>query len=185
MRENEAIRSVECPVCRCRVEGSDERELSRCVHVHFCEEHGMVSSSERESKVIAGGQTGYGTDIEREGTRPEPREAPSASELAMQEGSRRTGPAKRSRGGRESMESRKQAREGMEGREMSSRGTASSSSEEYSLAEAYGVQCPGCQERVTGRTEGETSERLREHMTTEHRDEPYMTRLLERLKGSR
>lgn len=181
MRESETRRSVECPVCSCRVEGRDERDLSECVHVHFCEEHGMARSSEREGKVIAGGHTGYGSEIERGGTRAEPRrEAPSTSELQMQEGARKT----ETSGSPRSTEGR--AREGMEAREtMSSGGTGTTASREYSLSEAYGVQCPGCEERITGRSEGETSERLREHMSTEHKDEPYMTRLLERLKGER
>ena len=175
MRENETIMVVECPVCSCRVEGRGESELSECVYVHFCEEHGMSSS---EGKVIAGGQTGYGSEIERGGTRYESEpssgsrsEAPSTTELMSQEGVRRS---EGTIGGRE-------------GRKVSSReyGPSSTSLEEYSLAEAYGVQCPGCQERISGSSENETSERLREHMTTEHGNEPYMTRLLERLKEER
>lgn len=47
----------------------------------------------------------------------------------------------------------------------------------------FGVECPGCKERVSGRTEGETSERFKEHMAAEHGDEPYMTRLMERLRS--
>ena len=181
MRENETRVSVECPVCSCKVEGRDEQDLSECVHVHFCEEHGMERSPGRESKIIAGGHTGYGSEIERGGTRAEPRrEAPSTSELQMQEGARKT----EAPGSPRSTEGR--APEGMEMRKTtSSGGTGTTTSGEYSLSEAYGVQCPGCEERVTGRSESETSERLREHMSTEHKNEPYMTRLLERLKGER
>ncbi len=46
-----------------------------------------------------------------------------------------------------------------------------------------GVDCPGCRERVTGRSEGEVSTNLREHMETSHSREPYMTRLMEKMKG--
>jgi predicted small metal-binding protein len=170
------------------VEGRSEEELSSCVHVHFCEEHGMKgppSSSERESgsesTVIAGGRTGYGSDIER-GTRMEPRSEES-------EGNKRWSAAGRpneepsTRGSEFVAESRtRQTGERIgerEERKMSSEGSSISS------PEAYGVSCPGCRERVTGRSEGETSERLKEHMATEHKNEPYMTRLMERISKNR
>ena len=52
-------------------------------------------------------------------------------------------------------------------------------------SEDYGVDCPGCRERIAGATEAETSERLRTHMEAEHKNESYMTRLKERLTGRR
>jgi len=170
MRQGESVRTVECPVCSCRIEGRDERELSSCVHVHFCEEHGMRTTSPgEESKVIAGGQTGYGSGIERGGTRAETPEegSSSTSELWMQEGVRRAGA--------------RRTEEMMERREEASSSPAEGSSR--SSSEPFGVECPGCKERVSGRTEGETSERFKEHMAAEHGDEPYMTRLMERLRS--
>ena len=156
---NARMRAVECPACNCRVEGRSEEELSSCVHVHFFEEHGMTepSSSERasgsESTVIAGGRTGYGSDIER-GTRMEPRSEES-------EGNKRWSAAGRpneepsTRGSASVAESRTgQTRERIGEREESKMSSEGSS---ISSPETYGVSCPGCRERVTGRSEGETS----------------------------
>ena len=150
---NARMRTVECPVCNCRVEGRSEEELSSCVHVHFCEEHGMkspLSSSERESgsesTVIAGGRTGYGSDIER-GTRMEPRSEES-------EGNKRWSAAGRpneepsTRSSASVAESRTgQTRERIGEREESKMSSEGSS---ISSPETYGVSCPGCKGWVTG-----------------------------------
>jgi len=145
------MRTVECPVCRCTVEGSSERELSTCIEVHFCEEHGLEGrGTEREGgsdwrgaegqTIIGGTMNESSTSYEAQGTSME-----RSRESSM------------------------------------SRGTESSASR----TEEMGVECPGCRERVTGRSEEEVSTGLREHMESTHRDEPYMTQLAEKLKGRR
>jgi predicted small metal-binding protein len=59
-----------------------------------------------------------------------------------------------------------------------------SKSAENAAAGGNMFECPMCREDIKGSNEEEMSSRFREHLTTTHKDEPFVTRLMEKV-GSR
>jgi predicted small metal-binding protein len=47
-----------------------------------------------------------------------------------------------------------------------------------------GFECPVCRQEISGSSEEEMSSQFREHLTTVHKDEPFVTQLMEKV-GSR
>ncbi|NLI73584.1 MAG: hypothetical protein GX369_02260 [Euryarchaeota archaeon] len=173
MDESGFSRSLECPVCGRIIDGKDEEDLSTCIFIHFCEEHGMeVSTSEH--KIIAGGYAEHGSDIERGGTRVSSNECKSAESSAQRgEDDINSEGSDMSQDNDDQFEEMVMIEEGRT-REGSNEENAITSDLSDVSSNIFSVKCPGCKEQVTGNTESEISEKLRTHMFDEHGKESYM-----------
>lgn len=74
------------------------------------------------------------------------------------------------------------------GTESETKGTESSAGEKEFMGgedeEAGGIymfECPMCREDIRGSSEDERSANFREHMVTTHKDEPFITQMLEEI----
>ena len=159
--------AVSCPACSERVEGTSSNELSRSIKSHFRDIHKMdidVEMNTSDEGCGCGREEGSrSTMAEREG-------GPSASSGGREEFA---GGADAQREG--SFESTGPgSRTGM-GRSSTSEGTSGISE----------FECPMCREDIKGGSEEEMSEAFREHLATTHKDEPFVTRLMEKVGGRR
>jgi predicted small metal-binding protein len=201
--------AVRCPACSERVEGSSSKDLSSSIKSHFAEVHNMdidvemntsdegcgcgsetsstggASSSSGQSKEeFRGGADamregpsssgGLGNPEERAPSRKPSRPAPErgigpGAKVDYKEKSFEVGGTGASTGMGE-FESGTVTPEGT-GASEDTRGIS-------------GFECPVCREEISGSSEEEMSSRFREHLTTTHKDEPFVTRLMETV-GSR
>jgi len=134
------LKTVDCPVCECKLEGMSDKELSDQVREHFCEEHGM----ERPKFIESTSVMTYGS--------PSPVGGLKVEDATLEGGQNVDQPV----------------------REL---GTA------WKEATTERVECPACRELMEGCDCTELSTRLAEHMRTAHREEGFMKRAREKIRG--
>jgi predicted small metal-binding protein len=198
--------AVRCPACSERVEGSSSQDLSSSIKSHFADVHKMdidveMNVSDEGCGSGTGSSSGAGSSSrqgkeEFEGGADEMKEGSSAGGLGNPEerapSRRPTSPIPgRGIGSGVKVDYKEKSFEvggtgagtGMgefESGTVTPEGTGASED----TRGISGFECPVCREEISGSSEEEMSARFREHLTTTHKDEPFVTRLMERV-GSR
>jgi len=184
--------AVRCPACNERVEGSSSRQLSASVRKHLSEVHrtsggttsgvaapGTGASSPEEFR---GGADGF-TESSRSGSTPS---GPGQREPR--------GPVNPTPGGgiapggkvdykEKSFEVADSGLQMGMGRTETGIETPEGTGGSEGTRGISGFDCPVCGNEIRGGSEEELSSSFTSHLVSAHRDEPFVTRLMERVGG--
>lgn len=183
--------AVRCPACNERVEGSNSQDLSQSIKTHFADIHKMDIDVEMNTSDEGCGCGTESGSKSAESSTPGTRQEFSSGADAQTEGSDK--PAGSPTMGRglapggmvdskeKSFEVGNTANQAGMGKFESGIETPEGTGADEETRGIHMFECPMCREEIKGSNEKEMSSSFREHLTTTHKDEPFVTQLMEKV----